>query len=183
MVEEYNASSIRERRLLLTDFEGQKQQQQQPPPALLQQQDQDAEKEMLRGVKRQLLELLNSHDRPRPTPVETPASLGHSSLEELKQYRLFLQLDGIPGLPAVLGEKELDELSHLANEHQVVAFMMHAFEQILGDTSYIQVVNSEETPWLETTSGSSRFNQNRTTFSVIVRYIRGAPCSIHWTKI
>jgi hypothetical protein len=80
-------------------------------------------------------------------------------MAELHQENLVTRLNGTPGHRAVLDAKQLGELYALANEHQVVAFLTPFFEAILGEDSTIQVVNSEENPWLVTTELSSRFNQ------------------------
>ena len=108
-------------------------------------------------MKRQLLEL--AEHIPRPTPIETPASIGRKSIQDLTEHSLISRLSGIPGQPAVLDSAQLAELSALTNEHQLVAFMTRFLENSLGERSDIQVVNSEEYPWLVTTSESSRFNQ------------------------
>ena len=97
----------------------------------------------------------------RPTPIETPASLGQKSMMELQSHALVSRLDDevLDGsLPAVLNDDSLQQLSQLTNEHQVVAFFTRVFERILHQIS-IEVVNSEEYPWLVTTSNDSRFNQ------------------------
>ena len=134
----------------------QEQQQQQQQPQQRQQQD---ERDMIRGVKR-YLESLQQHFG-RPTPMETPASLGRKSIAELEEHALLSRLDDSddPSRPAVLDSGLLQQLSMLTNEHQVVAFMTPVFERILGERSTIQVVNSEEYPWLVTTSDSARYNQ------------------------
>lgn len=95
----------------------------------------------------------------RPTPLQTPASLGESSLFELQESGSFQQLNGIPGEPSVLDQQQRLRLASLSNEHQVVAFLTPVFEQVLGENLGIQVVNSEEYPWLVTRSDNTRYNQ------------------------
>ena len=111
--------------------------------------------ELLRGVKR----ALENADAAGPTPIETPTSLGDATMNELEKRKLVQAMSGIAGQPSVLDAEHLAELSSLSTEHQVVAYLTPFFEQALGEDSDIQVVNSEEYPWLVTTSIPSRFNQ------------------------
>ena len=118
--------------------------------------------ELLRGVKREL-ENVQEHFG-RPTPIDTPASLGRKSMVELQMSALVSRLDDEssshnPSGPAVLDDDSIPRLLKLTNEHQVVAFFTPVFERILQQVRSVQVVNSEEYPWLVTTSGDSRFNQ------------------------
>ena len=118
--------------------------------------------ELLRGLKRQL-ENIQEHFG-RPTPIDTPASLGRKSMVELQMSALVSRLDDEssshnPSLPAVLDDDSIQRLSQLTNEHQVVAFLTPVFEEILQRVPSVDVVNSEEYPWLVTTSDDSRFNQ------------------------
>lgn len=113
--------------------------------------------ELLRGIKRYLEAPLDRH--PGPTPIETPASLGLTTKLELTENKLFQQLNEVPGQPSVLDQTQLGQLSTVSDEHQVIAFLTPFLEETLGQDSDIRVVNSEECPWLVTSSQSSRFNQ------------------------
>ena len=112
--------------------------------------------ELMRGTKRQLdaLEYFG-----RPTPIETPASVGRKAMIDLQDNARFSQVDDNPSLPAVLDDDSIQRLSQLRNEHQVVAFLVPVFEEILKQVPGLHVVNSEECPWLVTRSDDSRFNQ------------------------
>lgn len=129
--------------------------QQQAPPSSQSEEDRD----LLRGIKRQL-DNLQQNSWGRPTPMETPASLGSQSIADLSASSLISRLDGSldPSMAPVLEADSIERLSQVINEHQVVAFMTAVFEDILHQST-IHVVNSEEYPWLVTTSNETRFNQ------------------------
>ena len=71
------------------------------------------------------------HHFGRPTPVETPASLGAKTIESLCQHSLIIS-EIVPSddqtQQAVLNQEALQELATCTNEHQVVAFMSHVFK-------------------------------------------------------
>ena len=112
--------------------------------------------ELMRGTKRQLDALEHFG---RPTPIETPESVGRKAMIDLQDNARFSQVDDNPSLPAVLDDDSIQRLSQLRNEHQVVAFLVPVFEEILKQVPGLHVVNSEEYPWLVTRSDDSRFNQ------------------------
>ena len=114
------------------------------------------DEELLRGVKRQLESFLEYHVR--PTPIESPASLGARTLETLRWHSLMSELPSIGGQPSVLSQSQIQDLALLEQKHHVVAFLTPVFEKILPP-SY-QVVNSEEYAWLQTTSTARKYNQN-----------------------
>ena len=117
----------------------------------------DADRDLMRGVKRQLESL---HHFGRPTPMDTPASLGAKTLDSLHRNALVSEIvasNDQTQLP-VLNQGAFDKLATLTNEHQVVAFMTPVFTDICRGSN-IQVVNSEEYAWLQTMSESTRYNQ------------------------
>ena len=117
----------------------------------------DDDRDLMRGVKRQLESL---HHFGRPTPIETPASLGAKTLDALHKSALVREIvasNDQTQLP-VLNQEAFEELATLTNEHQVVAFMTPVFADICRGAE-IQVVNSEEYAWLQTMSESKKYNQ------------------------
>jgi hypothetical protein len=72
-----------------------------------QQQQSVIDNDLLRGVKR----ALEGHqDATRPTPIQTPASIGDATIDELKRRKLVQKMSGTTGQPAVLNAEQHAEL-------------------------------------------------------------------------
>jgi len=108
------------------------------------------------------VDLLLEHTRTddRATPQYSAALIGGKNKANLMSDNRFMEFEKRSGEESILSAKELEALSKLENEHQVVAFVTPHLEKIFcnGDIEF-SVFNSEQYKWIETTSETSAYNE------------------------
>ena len=105
-----------------------------------------------------LLEYARTTDR--ATPQYSPALIGNREKKRLESDGRFTEFEERSGEPSILSVEELEALSKMENEHQVVAFVTPHLERIFKNC-YVKfsVFNSEEYKWIETSSETTLYNE------------------------
>lgn len=96
----------------------------------------------------------------RATPQYSAAVIGNQTKKKLQLENRFTAFEGRTGEASILSVEEVETLSKMKNEHQVVAFITPHLEKIYSncDVQFV-VFNSEEYKWIVTHSESSKYNE------------------------
>ena len=105
-----------------------------------------------------LIERTASTDR--ATPQYSAALIGRLTKNKLLSENRFTVFEGRTGEASILSAEEVETLSKMENEHQVVAFITPHLEKIFSNCNVdFDVFNSEEYKWIVTNSESNKYNE------------------------
>ena len=96
----------------------------------------------------------------RATPQYSAAIIGNRAKARLKKENQFVVFHEQPGEDAILSADDLNTLSNMGSEHQVVAFVVPYVQKVFDTLPFkCSVYNSEEYKWIETSSETSAYNE------------------------
>jgi hypothetical protein len=121
----------------------------------------------------QILEAVQKSDR--ATPQYSAALIGNKEKERLLADSRFLVFEKMVGEASVLTAEQVEELSTLESEHQVVAYITPFLEEIVKDTVSCSVINSEEYKWIKTSSEGTRYNEKPDLIVIHPAFITSKP--------
>ena len=97
-----------------------------------------------------ILEVRSLNPKLRATPSLTPGHFGWEEMKRLEEAEKIQEYPGVPELPSILDETDIEELEKLKKENHIVAFFTPILEKVFKDKDGYSIVNSEEYGWLET---------------------------------